>query len=103
MTAATVLCEIQIVVTEPNPYRRRIARVVMPAPVHSRKNASGSSQIKVNGEQRIRKPALKPDKWGEVKSIVKELYIDQGKTLEEVRDIMLQEHSFEARFVPKVA
>jgi hypothetical protein len=75
----------------------------MPVPIHSRKNASGSSQLKITGEQRIRKSTLEPDEWGGVKSIVKELYIDQGKTLEEVRDILLQEHSFEARFVPEVA
>ncbi|KAK5214149.1 hypothetical protein LTR41_000341 [Exophiala xenobiotica] len=69
----------------------------MSVPVHSRKNASGSSQLKINGEQRIRKSTLKPDEWAGVKSIVKQLYIDQGKTLEEVLDILMQEHNFEAR------
>jgi hypothetical protein len=93
-----------IVVTEPHqpPTAEDSLRGVISVPVHSRKNASGSSQLKINGEQRIRKSTLKPDEWAGVKSIVKQLYIDQGKTLEEVLDILMQEHNFEARFVPEV-
>lgn len=45
-----------------------------------------------------RTPRLPRDEWTKYQRIIKDLYIDQDKTLDEVVHTMRQDHKFHARY-----
>lgn len=47
-----------------------------------------------------RKPKIRKENWAAHKERIRTLYIDHDKKLEEVMEIMREEHDFDARWVP---
>ena len=57
----------------------------------------GNASAKPRGSPRAKAPS--PEEWERIKPIVQRHYIDEGKKLVQVLDLLLKEHGFKATLV----